>query len=240
MSSYQNQAYIAQIQAQKTLTQQLIDQLTLLNTNLGAVGGNGSGSGTGTAAETYIYQRSRIQNNTIPAQGEYVVLDKTNEKGRLMSVVFTGTNNSMGLFVELYGSTPDTPLFTVDTTFQDLLKIGSGISPGDVKLLPGNISPDPSGKHVPDYPWLMRYKDTAEADATSDASKVYTMAFTPQQYIPYISRIRVAVKNMSTTSSVLRNIDIKRLVFQNPPQPSTTSQTAALAGEVIQYPPGQY
>lgn len=202
---------IALQQQQETTLQSILTELKSLNQNIGSIGGGTGGGTTGTIGENFLYQRTYQQAFAMTPSQTKVVLDSA-EKGRLMAIVFKAENKNVGLFAELTNNTANSPLFVVDTDFETLLKIGAGIAPGDAALLPGPISPDPTGIPLDGYPWLMRWKDTTEADVTGSTGTTYVMAYTPSVYTPYDLKIKVSLKNFTSVNQTVNSIDIRRLV----------------------------
>ena len=152
-------------------------------------------------------------NVDIPANTNYPVVDEV-EDGLLVGFEMATNKPEMLLQIVVYGDNQTTPRIINNFTINDVLRLGRGLTPGDVEPNPDNRSKDQMGKDNPLYPWLARYKGDNLADFTGYADQYYVLRFTPSVYVPY-KRILVNIfnKNPTDTASLI-NFSILRIVFE--------------------------
>lgn len=167
----------------------------------------------------FAYNQLRWQNVHLDS-GERRTLVDVIEHGRLQIVEIHGDNKNLGVEVSCYGLN-GTPLVLWDfhDDFESLLTLGYGLSPGDVKHLPGGISPDPHGTPNPMHPYLTRFKDTTEEDAIGNSGEFYSMAYTPAYPVEYQTRFTVKIVNLSNTGGLIRDLVVNRSTYVDLPSP---------------------
>jgi hypothetical protein len=92
------------------------------------------------------------------------------------------------------------------TTFQQLLDKSWGLSAGQVAPV-AETSPDPAGIVNQRHPFLLRYKTTNEVDIDGDEGEHYSLAFTPDPFTAYGSRIRVTLVNQGSEAGILEDLE---------------------------------
>lgn len=139
------------------------------------------------------------------------------ETGLLHIAELHSNSRQVSFEITLFGDQGDFKVWKFEENFLTLLKRGWGLAPGDVKLLPGDISPDPVGNPNPWHPYLLRYKDSTEADSTSETGLWYSAAYTPQIPMPYKNRLRILISNPTSANVTVRSATINRMIITELP-----------------------
>lgn len=117
-------------------------------------------------------------------------------------------------------------------TMSELLRLGRGLTPGEIEITPDGQSKDPPGSKDDQYPWISRWKLDGSEDATGSEKKYIVSRFTPAVYQPY-RRIIVNLFNASQTQVAhIHNLSITRFFFEKiygpdeaPPKIRNTGET---------------
>lgn len=151
-------------------------------------------------------------NKVIPAKTMYSLLDKE-EVGQVKILAMYADNPGLGVNLELQckSGTIYRP-FTTHQTYNDLLRLSMGLSPGDVKLIAG-LSPDRTGTPNHSHPFLTRWKSTTESDALGESIQIYGMAWLPVPHVDYTRRIKLEIFNNTETDANIYHFSFARKIF---------------------------
>jgi hypothetical protein len=117
--------------------------------------------------------------------------------------------------VVIYGL-GNSPNIINDYSIDEMIRRGRGLTPGEVEVLPGGRSKDPSGVPRRYYPYVARYKADTLIDHLGDTRAYFVFAYEPAVPLPYSSLI-VNVKNTSTEGGkTVDSVNIHRRVYDNP------------------------
>ena len=117
-------------------------------------------------------------------------------------------------------------------TMYELLRLGRGLTPGDIELNPNGRGKDPHGTKDDQYPWISRWKVDSGFDETGSNKKYIVMRFTPTVYQPY-RRLVVNLYNTSATDTArIHTLSLTRFYFEKvvgpdegPPKRRNTGDT---------------
>lgn len=162
----------------------------------------------------FQYVQNNFANIGLQPNEERVVLD-VKEKGQIFMYEVHGNSRHLGLSVDIWGdSGAQISIMGGHLTFEKLLQKAWGLSAGEVAPVAG-VSPDPHGEPNDRHPYLLRFKTTDEQDITGEDGERYSMAYTPNPYTAYGSRIRVTLVNHSNEAGVVEDFVLTRKVWIN-------------------------
>jgi hypothetical protein len=152
-------------------------------------------------------------NITILPSLTYPFVDET-ENGLLVGFEFATNKAAMLMQIVVYGDNQTTPRVINNLTIDDVLRLGRGLTPGDVEPNPDGRSKDQMGQQNPLYPWIARYKSDLLADFTDYADQFFVLRFTPAVYVPY-KRIVINITNKNPTdTATIISLATTRIVFE--------------------------
>lgn len=163
-----------------------------------------------------------IETIDIEPQRAYKVLDK-GERGELLYVEIAANSTLIIPEIILYNDRAEPVTVVNKRTFQQLLALGRGMTPGDVQAGAPGQTQDWTGHFVPNMFHIARYKD----DQLTDWNDIATENPNPDRYIvgrivcqppmPY-SSITIYIKNTTTDSAKrVYSISVARTVYENAP-----------------------
>ncbi|AIF83281.1 hypothetical protein NTE_01209 [Candidatus Nitrososphaera evergladensis SR1] len=160
----------------------------------------------------FQYIQNNFANIGLQPNEERVVLD-VKEKGEIFMYEMHGNSRHLGLSVDIWAdSGAQISIMGGHLTFEKLLQKAWGLSAGEVAPVSG-VSPDPHGEPNYRHPYLLRFKTTTEQDITGEDDERYSMAYTPNPYTAYGSRIRVTLVNHSNETGVVEDFVLTRKVW---------------------------
>lgn len=133
------------------------------------------------------------------------------EYGAVLAFEFHFDRKQVGMMVDIKGRA-GTIIHINDKLIIDLVRLGRGITPGEVKTLPDGTSPDPVCTPLDFYPYIARYKDTAETDAIGDFGAGFVMRYEPRYPIEY-KDLTAWFNNPSGSDCLLVSGSFTRAVF---------------------------
>ena len=164
-----------------------------------------------------LYLHDYQANIDIIKNDRYEIVD---EDGPGQVVAFECATDNPDLIVEIsvYGDNVSVKRIVNNFTMNELLRLGRGLTPGEVELNPDGRSKDPPGRQDDQYPWLSRWKTDSSPDKPTGSDKKYIVCrFTPSVYQPY-RRLIVSLYNSSQTSTArIHTFSITRFYFDRIP-----------------------
>jgi len=143
----------------------------------------------------------------------------TDEEGPGQVVAFECATDNPDLILEcfVYGDNITVKRNINTFTMNELLRLGRGLTPGEVELNPDGRSKDAPGIKDDQYPWLSRWKIDTGFDATNTDKKYIVCRFTPTVYQPY-RRIIVNLFNSSPDQVAhIHTLSLTRFFFERVP-----------------------
>lgn len=184
-----------------------------------------------------------IDNIEIDPQKAYTVLDK-GERGELMYVEIAVNSTQMICEIILYNDRAEPVTVVNKRTFQQLIKLGRGMTPGRVQPSATGQTQDEIGFFMPNMFHIARYKDdqltdwldTAEGNENPDRYIVGRIVCQPP--MPY-SSISIYVKN-TTTDSIKKvySVTVGRTVYETissskvEPNPNNIKEMEVIGDEI--------
>ena len=158
------------------------------------------------------------------------------EDGPGQIVAFECATDNPDLIFEcyVYGDNISVKRIVNAFSMYELLRLGRGLSPGEIELNPDGRSKDPPGRKDDQYPWIARWKIDTGPDATGSDKKFIVVRFTPTVYQPY-RRIIMNLFNASKTDVArIHNLSITRFFFERIPEPDEQPRSPRNTGETFQ------
>lgn len=158
------------------------------------------------------------------------------EDGPGQVVAFECATDNPDLVMEcfVYGDNVSVKRIVNQFSMYELLRLGRGLTPGDVELNPDLRSKDTQGIKDDQYPWLSRWKLDTGPDATGSDKKYIVMRFTPTVYQPY-RRIIINLFNASKTDVAhIHTLSITRFFFERIVGPDEQPKSPRNTGETFQ------
>ena len=147
-------------------------------------------------------------------KGDRYELRDEDGPGQVVAFECATDNENLIFEVFVFGDNITTKRIVNGFTMAELLRLGRGLTPGEVEITPDLRSKDPPGNKDDQYPWLSRWKIDTGLDATGSDKKYIVLRFTPVVYMPY-RRILVNLFNASQTDSArIHNLSITRFFFE--------------------------
>jgi len=162
-----------------------------------------------------------IEGIEIEPQKSYKVLD-TGERGELMYVEVAVNSTQITPEIILYNERAEPVTVVNKRTFQQLLALGRGMTPGRVQPSATGQTQDEIGFFMPNMFHIARYKDdqltswldTAEGNENPDRYIVGRIVCQPS--MPY-SSISIYIKNTTTDSTKkVYSVSVGRTVYETP------------------------
>jgi hypothetical protein len=166
-----------------------------------------------------LYLHDEQANIDVIVGGRYELVD---EDGPGQIVAFEVATDNTDLVMEcfVYGDNISVKRIINAFTMNELLRLGRGLTPGEVEINPDLRSKDPPGIKDDQYPWLSRWKIDTGPDATGSTQKYIVCRFTPTVYQPY-RRIIVNLYNSSQTDVAhIHTLSLTRFFFERVPSES--------------------
>lgn len=162
-----------------------------------------------------LYAYSTLANISIPPSSNIGIID-VEENGEMIFWEVTMDSATTIPYVTMYGD-DESQYICNDNSMNDLVTLGRGLTPGEVKLI-GGISPDTAAKAaIWNVPYAARYKADTNTDAVGKTTPTYVMRFYGQLPVPY-RRFTMLITNTSATitTNVLRIYVIRSIYEQIP------------------------
>lgn len=166
----------------------------------------------------------------------------TDEEGPGQIVAFEVATDNPDLILEcfVYGDNISVKRIVNQFSMYELLRLGRGLTPGEVELNPDGRSKDPPGRKDDQYPWLARWKVDSGPDTTGSTKKYIVCRFTPSVYQPY-RRMIVNLYNASKTNVArVHALSLTRFFFEKivgpdegPKSPRNTGDASWVERKVI-------
>ena len=145
----------------------------------------------------------------------------TDEEGPGQIVAFECATDNPDLIVEafVYGDNISVKRVVNQFSMYELLRLGRGLTPGDIETNPDGRSKDTKGSKDDQYPWIARWKIDTGVDETGSSLKYIVCRFTPTVYQPY-RRMIVNLFNASQTDVArIHTFSLTRFFFERVPLP---------------------
>lgn len=167
-----------------------------------------------------LYLEDSQANIDVIRGDRYELIDEDGP-GQIVSFECATNNENLTLEVFVYGDNISVKRTVNAFTMSELLRLGRGLTPGEVEITPDLRSKDPAGTKDDQYPWIARWKtDTSPDLITGDSRKYIVLRFTPVVYQPY-RRLVVNLYNASQTDIAhIHNMSITRFYFASIPDPN--------------------
>lgn len=156
------------------------------------------------------YINEKIVRDTIPNNNTDPWI-AVKEYGALMYFEAHFDRNQVGLFVNFEGRNKSKVVLN-DLLVIDMIRLGRGLTPGEITILPDGTSRDPAGTPDEFVPWVARAKRTIESDAISDTGQAFVIRYTPRYPIEYKS-LNMTFRNKSGSPSLLLRAEVVRAQF---------------------------
>jgi hypothetical protein len=169
-----------------------------------------------------LYAYTYLSNITIPPSTSVGIVD-VEENGEMTFWEVAMDSQTTIPYVTMYGD-DESQYVCNDNSPNDLVTLGRGMCPGDVKLV-GSVSPDTSAKAaIWNVPYIARYKADTTADAIGKTTPTFVMRFYGQLPVPY-RRFTMNIQNTSSTvtTNVLR-IYVIRTIYEQIPTEQTKQE----------------
>ena len=164
-----------------------------------------------------LYMHDEQANIDISIGNRYNIVDETGP-GQVVALECATDNSDLIVEIFVYGDNISVKRIVNAFTMNELLRLGRGLTPGEVELNPDLRSKDPPGRKDDQYPWLSRWKtDTGADQVTGSAQKYIVCRFTPSVYQPY-RRLIVNLYNSSQISVArVHTLSVTRFYFAEIP-----------------------
>ena len=157
------------------------------------------------------------QANVPVIAGQVHSVIEDDEEGFLIAFSITVDSPDVIMEVVAYGDDGVTPILINNLSMKQLLRLGFGLTPGDVEVQPDGDSQDKSGDRDTAFPWLVRYKVDVQPDMFDEQNSVITLKYTPTLYHHY-KRLVINMINISPdTVNVIYLSVIRRIVYDRIP-----------------------
>ena len=137
-----------------------------------------------------------VKNVMIDPGESYKVLDQ-GERGELIYCEVATNSTLVTPEIKLWNDIGQPVTIINDMSFLELLKLGRGMTPGDVQASAPGQTQDWTGHFVPNMFHISRYKDDTLADWTEDSDRYIVGRFVAAPPMPY-STITFYIKNTTT------------------------------------------
>lgn len=180
-----------------------------------------------------LYLHDEQANIDVSINNRYNITD---EEGPGQIVAFECATDNPNLILEcfVYGDNISVKRTVNAFSMYELLRLGRGLTPGDVELNPDLRSKDTHGTKDDQYPWLSRWKLDTGPDATGSDKKFIVMRFTPSVYQPY-RRLIVNLFNASPDSVArIHTLSLTRFYFEKIVGPDEGPPSRRNTGDAFQ------
>jgi hypothetical protein len=160
-----------------------------------------------------------VEDNDIPlaAQESHRIIDYPDETGELLGIMLVVNNPNIVPDLQCWHEGDESDVIN-DLRIVDMLKYGMGMTPGEAETVASGRSQDPLGQPDPQFFYIVRYKEDQLADYLGDATRTYSVKFTPQPPYKY-NGIAFYVKNTSTgEDAIIKQVIVRRRVETLPLQ----------------------
>ena len=166
-----------------------------------------------------LYLHDEQANIDVSINNRYNIVD---EEGPGQVVGFECATNNSDLILEcfVFGDNISVKRSINGFTMNELLRLGRGLTPGEVELNPDGRSKDPPGIKDDQYPWLSRWKIDTGEDATGSSKQYIVCRFTPTVYQPYRKLVVNLFNSSKTSIAHIHTLSITRFYFERIPTES--------------------
>ena len=137
-----------------------------------------------------------VKNVMIEPGEAYKVLDQ-GERGEIIYVEIAANSTLVTPEIKLWNDIGQPVTIINDMSFLELLKLGRGMTPGDVQASAPGQTQDWTGHFVPNMFHISRYKDDTLADWTEESDRFIVGRFVASPPMPYAT-ITCYIKNTTT------------------------------------------
>lgn len=163
-----------------------------------------------------LYLHDEQANIDVSIGNRYEIVDE-NGPGQIVGFECATDNPELILQCVVFGDNVSVRRNINSFTMNELLRLGRGLTPGEVELNPDGRSKDPPGTKDDQYPWLSRWKIDTSPDSTLSDKQYIVCRFTPTVYQPYRRLVIHLFNSSKTTVAHIHTLSVTRFYFEHIP-----------------------